>query len=174
MWNKRAKFTALVNAYSADLYRYAFWLCREKNQAEDLVQETFSRAWRAIDGLRDESAAKYWLITTLRREHSRLFERQRPQIVQADLENVESQQPDYDTRIEAHMLRSALTRLPLEYREPLLLQVLWGYSCREIAALLEIKEGAVMTRLSRARQKMRDLLSNDSSKVASVQEIQRL
>lgn len=164
MWNKKGKFTALVKAYSTDLYRYAFWLSGEKGQAEDLVQETFSRAWRAIDSLRDEAAAKSWLITTLRREYFRLFERQRPEIVDTDLENLESLQPDYDTRIEAHVLRNALARLPLEYREPLLLQVLWGYSCSEIAVLFNIKEGAVMTRLSRARQKLRDLLTEESSK----------
>ena len=66
MWAKQAKFTALVNAHAADLYRYAFWLCRDRHLADDLVQETFARAWRAFASLRDPDAAGRWLITTLR------------------------------------------------------------------------------------------------------------
>jgi len=53
------------------------------------------------------------------------------------------------------LLRQAMANLPLEYREPLLLQVIGGYSCDEIATELGIKPGAVMTRLFRARQKLR-------------------
>ena len=56
------------------------------------------------------------------------------------------------------MLRKALGKLPNEYLEPLLLQVLWGYSCDEIAGLLGLGRSAVMTRLSRARRKLRGLL----------------
>ena len=61
------------------------------------------------------------------------------------------------------MLRRALAALPDEYREPLLLQVLGGYSSEEIAELLGIKAGAVMTRLSRARQKLRARLDGDDT-----------
>lgn len=168
MRNKQAKFTALVNVYSADLYRYAYWLCRDRTLAEDLVQETFTRAWRSIDSLRDESAAKYWLITTLRREHARCYARKQPDRMESDIENLESTVPRYDTSIEAHVLRCALAQLSLEFREPLLLQVLWGYSCKEIATMLDMNEGAVMTRLSRARQKMRELLAGDSSREKSI------
>jgi len=155
---KQAMFTALVNAHAADLYRYAFWLCRDRTLAEDLVQETFARAWRAFDSLRDHNAARQWLITTLRREHARLFARQQPEIIEVDLDGLESVQPGYDTRVEVLVLRKALAKLPNEYLEPLLLQVLWGYSCDEIAGLLGLSGGAVMTRLSRARRKLRNLL----------------
>lgn len=77
MWHKETQFTALVNALSPDLYRYAFWLCRHREHAEDLVQETFARAWRAIEDLKDDRAARAWLLVTLRREHARYFERER-------------------------------------------------------------------------------------------------
>jgi len=158
MRNKQAKFTSLVKALSTDLYRYAFWLCRDKDLAEDLVQETFTRAWRAVDTLRDQKAAKYWLITTLRREHARIYERQQPVFADVDLDTLETSRPDFDTSIEAHLLRLSLHKLPDEYLEPLILQVLWGYSCDEIAGIMELSKGAVMTRLFRARQKLRDML----------------
>lgn len=154
----------MVNALSTDLFRYAYWLCRDKHTAEDLVQETFTRAWRAIDTLRDEKAAKQWLLTTLRREFARTFERRRPVYSDVDPEELESTEPGYDTRIEAQVLRRSLDKLPNEYLEPLLLQVLWGYSCEEIAEALGLKRGAVMTRLFRARQKMRELLTHERDK----------
>lgn len=168
MWNKQAKFTALVNTLSTDLYRYAYWLCRDKNMAEDLVQETFTRAWRAIDTLRDQNAAKYWLITTLRREHARIYERQQPQFIQLDLDNLETSHMGFDTRIEAHVLRQSLHKLPDEYLEPLILQVLWGYKCDEIAGMLDLSKSAVMTRLFRARQKLRELLGKDNYQSGNV------
>ena len=61
MWNKKSRFTVIVEALSSDLYRYAYWLSGDKHTAEDLVQETFMRAWRALDSLRDEHSAKAWL-----------------------------------------------------------------------------------------------------------------
>ena len=130
--------------------------------ADDLVQETFTRAWRAIDTLRNQSAAKYWLITTLRREHARLFERQQPDFAEVDPDTLVSSQTGFDTSIEAHLLRLSLHKLPDEYLEPLILQVLWGYSCEEIAEILDLSKSAVMTRLFRARQKLRELLEQDN------------
>ena len=58
--SKEKRYEALVNALHKDLYRYAYWLVHDKHVAEDLVQETFLRAWRALDSLKDEKAAKSW------------------------------------------------------------------------------------------------------------------
>ena len=67
---------------------------------------------------------------------------------------LKAREPTYDTSIEAVMLRWAVAELPQAYREPLLLQVVGGYSCHEIAELLDISTGAVFTRLFRARQRL--------------------
>jgi RNA polymerase sigma-70 factor (ECF subfamily) len=67
------RFNELAEAYSTDLYRYAMWICHNDALAKDLVQETFLRAWRALDSLKDIGAAKSWLITILRREYARTF-----------------------------------------------------------------------------------------------------
>lgn len=66
--DRQRKYEALVRAYHRDLYRYAYWLCKDCSIAEDLVQETCLRAWKSLDSLLDEKAAKAWLITILRRE----------------------------------------------------------------------------------------------------------
>lgn len=151
------RFEALVAGYSPDLYRYAFWLCRNREVAEDLVQETFLRAWRSLDSVRDEKAIKAWLLTILRRENARLYERFQP-----DFDKVEPEAlpggDRYDTSTEAFVLRQALEDLPLKYREPLVLQVLAGHSCQEIGEILGLSPGAVMTRVFRAKQKLRAIL----------------
>jgi RNA polymerase sigma-70 factor, ECF subfamily len=157
MGNAQARFEALVQAYAGDLYRFAFWLTRDRTRAEDLVQETMLRAWRGLSSLREDKAAKHWLITILRREFARGFERYRPVMEDLDLDTVVSD--DQEQPLETLQMRQALATLSQEYSEPLLLQVLGGYSCAEIAQTLGISKQATMTRLFRARQKLRAVLS---------------
>ena len=153
---KRTQFESLVRAYSHELYRYAYWRCRDRYVAEDLVQETFARAWSSRTALRNERAAKSWLYTILRNEHARLYDRRNLEFEDND---------DLDQLIDpAHAspsaeleMREALQSLPDAYREPLLLQVLGGFSCEEIAQMMKLSTGAVMTRLSRARLALRNL-----------------
>ncbi|NCO19820.1 MAG: RNA polymerase subunit sigma, partial [Gammaproteobacteria bacterium] len=83
---RKRRFDALVRQYADDLFRFAVWLCRDHALANDLVQETFLRAWKAIDSLKESAAAKSWLITILRREYARTFERKVPPIT--DIDNV--------------------------------------------------------------------------------------
>ena len=155
----RVRFNKLVSEYSQDVFRYAFWLCRDRSMAEELSQETFMRAWKAIDSLQDDKAAKSWLFTIVRRENARQYERKRLDTVDdPDFDRVETTRPEYDTSTEAFVLRRALEELPEEYREPLVLQIIGGYSTEEIADQLGIKAGAVMTRLFRARKKLREML----------------
>ena len=154
--SKSKQFESLVKAYSAELYRYGYWLCRDRFTAEDLVQETFARAWNAWSSLREERSAKNWLYTILRNEHARLYERKRLDVVEdLDLDLIEdrslrSVSPELE-------MREALHTLPPTYREPLLLQVLGGFTCEEIAKITNTTPGAIMTRLSRARLALRKM-----------------
>lgn len=156
---RHAQFEALAQAYAADLYRYAVWLGNSRESAEDLVQETLLRAWKALDSLRDARAARGWLITILRREHARRYQGSR-----AEGRPVDDLDPDRlaalsaTSRADVVTLRQALSALPADYREPLVLQVIGGYSCEEIGDMLGLNAGAVMTRLSRARHKLRACL----------------
>lgn len=157
MQRTQARFEKLVNAVSSDLYRYAFMLCRNRAMAEDLVQETFMRAWRFLDRLRDESKAKSWLMTTLRREFARQFERYQPIFDEVELEQIAGTQ-GIDPEVLA--LRREIVKLPEKYREVLVLQVIGGYTGEEMAAMLELPRATVNTRLFRARQQLRGILDD--------------
>jgi len=151
-----APVTQLFESLRPDLLRFAQWLARDRAIAEDIVQESLLRAWRSRDALKDTGAARAWLLTIVRREHARLYERKRLELVPLE-EVVETQasprlaEPDGDLLT----LRHAMMRLPLEYREPLVLQILGGFSTEEIARELALSPTAVLTRLFRARNKLR-------------------
>ena len=74
---RREGFETVVRAYANDVFRYLYWLCRDRSVAEDLSQETFTRAWSAWETQRDEKATKAWLFTIARNEHARLYEKKR-------------------------------------------------------------------------------------------------
>lgn len=160
--DKNVRFEKLAREYSTDLHRYAMWICGSDALAKDLVQETFLRAWKALDSLKSEKAAKSWLITILRREYARTFERKVPKFT--DIETVavpEDDELEPDERVERQMLRNGIASLPPKYREPLLLQVLMGHNCEEIAAQLGVSKSAVMTQLFRAREMLKKKLRDD-------------
>ena len=126
------RFEDLVRAHGPDLYRYAFWLARDRSRAEDIVQEALLRGWRA---------------------YPRNSARREPESLEGlDLADGRFADPGLE-------MREALLALPESYAEPLALQVLGGFSCAEIAAMLGTTEGATMTRLTRARQALKRLVA---------------
>lgn len=151
----RASMTQLFESMRPDLLRFAHWLARDRSLAEDIVQESLLRAWRSRDTLKEPGAARAWLLTIVRREHARLYERKRLELVSLDealdTQAVEKAGSDGDL----FTLRHAIMRLPIEYREPLLLQTLGGFTTEEIARELALSPTAVLTRLFRARNKLR-------------------
>jgi RNA polymerase sigma-70 factor, ECF subfamily len=161
--NKRARFQALCQSLRPDLLRFAFWLSRDRALAEDVVQETMLRAWKAQDALLDEAAAKPWFLTIIRREYARTFERKRFVTVDVD-DLIAREEPMLAAHDEQNLaeLRAAVFKLPDEYREPLVLQVLMGYSTAEIAQELNLSAAAVLTRLFRARKQLRALCGEDT------------
>ena len=159
---RTARFNELAEAYSTDLYRYGMWICGNDALAKDLVQETFLRAWRALDSLKDIKAAKSWLITILRREYARTFERKVPKFTDVDKVVVaEEEELEPDAKVERDLLRNGILKLEPKYRDPLLLQVVFGHSCEEISEQLGISKSAVMTQLFRAREKVKRQMQKD-------------
>ena len=153
---KQQRYESLVAALYQDVYRYAFWLCKNQPLAEDLVQETFLRAWRSLESLQNDKAAKAWLFTILRRENARLYERYRPDLVDIEDQAIaEKGDQEPDSQMDRELLHNAINRLDSDYREPLMLQVVGGFSGKEIADILELNNNTVMTRLFRARSKLK-------------------
>jgi len=162
--HRRQRFDRLVSVWHRDMYRYAAWLSRDPAIAEDVVQEAMLRAWKSLDALREEEAAKQWVLTIVRRENARYFERKRLETV--DIDNLTPSQSamlaeSSDTDLDD--VREAIYRLDDDYREPLVLQVLMGHSTKEIAEMMDIKPGAVLTRLHRARIKLKQEISEEAA-----------
>lgn len=157
---KTLLFERLVAPWRDDLFRYAFWLCRDAHLADDVVQEAMLRAFRSLDSLKDEALVKTWLLTIVKREHARIYERKRLETRDIDdLTAAETALIATTDDPDVEDMRRAIFGLADEYREPLVLQVLMGLSTAEIADTLALKQGAVLTRLHRARRKLMDKLA---------------
>lgn len=154
MNGKHHRFDALIGVFHADMYRYAYWLCGDRELAQDLVQDSMLLAWRALDSLREEGAAKQWLITILRRELARHYARSKPPGIELEKIPIADDAPGPADDAEARLLRRQIALLDEEYREPLVMQVLIGFSVKEIATVMDLKEATVLTRLFRARRKL--------------------
>jgi RNA polymerase sigma-70 factor, ECF subfamily len=171
--NNHKELTVDFSEYLNGLYSYAVVLSRNRTQAEDLVQETCLRALRAMERLRPDSNIKSWLFTILRNIWLNQLRQSRTagEVVELDLdENSANQAVDtakdpyaaYVSKVERDQVRQAIEQLPLEFREIILLREYEELSYEEISGLLDCPPGTVMSRLARARSKLRDLLLADS------------
>ncbi|KHT48045.1 RNA polymerase sigma factor [Vibrio sinaloensis] len=160
--DRQRKYEALVRAYHRDLYRYAYWLCKDPTISEDLVQETCLRAWKSLDSLQDEKAAKSWLITILRRENARRFERKQFDLVDIDDHGNDAKVSD-DPHHQTEWIQAQIMKLDNDYREPLFLQVVGGFSGEEISEILDLNKNTVMTRLFRARNQLKEMIDPESN-----------
>jgi RNA polymerase sigma-70 factor, ECF subfamily len=151
------------------LYGYALVLTQNRTDAEDLVQETYVRAIRAMGRLRDDSNVKGWLFTILRNIWLNELRRRNkaPESVDVDADETHADLVDksaknphdvYVQNLERHHVRKAMQQLPEEAREVILLREWEQLSYQEIATILDCPVGTVMSRLARARAKLRHLL----------------
>jgi RNA polymerase sigma-70 factor (ECF subfamily) len=152
------------------LYSYALVLTRNHAEAEDLVQETYVRAIPAMGRLRAGSNTKGWLFTILRNVWLNQVRKWRngPQMIEIDVGDgvanniVEPSKDSYDlyvSKLEAKQVRAAIQELPVDFREIILLREYEDLSYQEIASILGCPVGTVMSRLGRARAKLRPLLA---------------
>jgi len=127
-----------------------------------------ARAWRAIDSLVDPDAARPWLLAIARREYARLHRRTRLTTVPLD-DLVETNDPALaiPPTEDNSDVGAALASLAPEYRQPLVLQVIMGYSTDEIARKMGLTQNTVLSRLHRARQKLRVALCTSEVSVGS-------
>lgn len=161
-------FEEIVSRYYEPLYRFAYSLTQREADACDLTQDTFQQLGAKAHQLRDAAKAKSWLFTTLYRAFIDARRRQaRHPHVEADAFDHELPvvEPDAPRRIDAAAAREALLRIEEVYRAPLTLFHLEEHSYAEIAGILGIPIGTVMSRLSRGRALLRELLEDRDSKI---------
>jgi RNA polymerase sigma-70 factor, ECF subfamily len=151
------------------LYGFAMSLTRNQTEAEDLVQETYLRAVRAFGQLMPDSNLKSWMFAIMRNVRLNQLRHARvgPDFIELDSEEENNGYKDETTRnpyevyvskLERQEVRAAIESLPMVYREVILLRDIEGFSYQEIATILECPAGTVMSRLGRAREKLRMLL----------------
>jgi RNA polymerase sigma-70 factor, ECF subfamily len=155
-------FDDVVNAHYESLYRFALSLTRREADACDLTQQTFYR-WATKGGqLRDKSKAKSWLFTTLHREFlgQRRHEDKFPKVEISAVDGGEFQMdsPRPETQLDGASAMEALRRVDEIYRAPLALFYLEEHSYREIAGILEVPIGTVMSRISRGKELLRQIV----------------
>jgi RNA polymerase sigma-70 factor (ECF subfamily) len=154
-----SEFEALVDAHYEGLYRFALSMAKSPETAADLVQQTFC-IWAKKGGqLRDRSKAKTWLFTTLHREflaHARKARRYSDlELTEAVAGEIESAEDESDRQLDAQRALELLGELDETFRAPISLFYLQQHSYKEIAKILEVPIGTVMSRISRAKAMLR-------------------
>ncbi len=162
-----SEFQDLVDAHYQALYRFGMSLTRNTDKAADLVQETFC-IWAAKGGqLNDRSKAKTWLFTTLHREFlSQLRRASKFSDEPIDEESaaaVASPEDHADRQMDGQRALELLGELDETYRAPLALFYLQQHSYKEIAEILDVPIGTVMSRLSRGKEMLRRKMTADPS-----------
>lgn len=160
-------FEKLVDEHYVDLYRFAYSLARNPDDASDLTQQTFSIYAQKGDEVRDSSKCKSWLFTTLYREFLKQGARAKRQIPMEEEElesNTVPEASDAQRVAEHHELLAALTSLEESHRAILSLFYLDQCSYKEIAEIIGFPIGTVMSRLSRAKDALRAKLQGDAKK----------
>lgn len=163
--DKLKRFEQTVLPHLDAAHNLARWLTKNTADAEDVTQEAMLRAFRFFDGFRG-SEARPWLLKIVRntfytwREQNRIPEKSSS--LEEEVMEIADDSPGppelHQQELDASLLRETLTALPDEFREVLTLRELEECSYKEIAAIMNIPMGTVMSRLARARQQLERLL----------------
>ena len=158
-------FSQLALAHIDALYGYAMTLTRDATEAEDLVQETYLRATGAANQPQPNSNLKAWLFVIMRNAWLNQLRHNQsgPRFVGLENEQAEDAGGNphvvYLRKLEREQVRAAIEKLPQAYREIVVLRDIEGFTYQEIATVLDCPAGTVMSRLGRARAKLRNSLS---------------
>lgn len=155
-------FEQVVRVHYADVFRFALSLTKRETEACDLTQESFYLLGSKGRQMQDPTKLKSWLFTTCYREFLR-DERHRVRFPHIELSLVEEAMPDATPEqvheMDANVLMATLDQVDEIYRVPIMLFYLQGQAYKEIAALLDVPIGTVMSRLARGKEQLRGLLA---------------
>jgi len=172
----RENFTNDAMQYAPQLFATALRMTRNKADAEDLVQETFLKGWRAFDSYQQGTNLRAWLFRIMTNTFINKYNSQQRRPQETELDEVEElflfrrmgafDQSKMSQSAEDQMLelftddevKNAIEELPETFRIPVLLSDIEGFSYKEIAEMLEVPIGTVMSRLHRGRKAMQKML----------------
>lgn len=170
------KFTSDAMQYAPQLFSTALRMTRNRSDAEDLVQETYIKGWRSFHTFQEGTNLRAWLFRIMTNTYINKYNAQKRKGTEVELDDVEElflykrlgsiDQSQLSSSAEDQMLelftddevKSALESLPEDFRMPVLLSDVDGFSYKEIAEMLEIPIGTVMSRLHRGRKAMHKML----------------
>jgi RNA polymerase sigma-70 factor (ECF subfamily) len=167
-----ATFEDVVKAHYEPLYRFAISLAHQESEARDLTQEAFAQLARKGHQIQDRSRVKSWLFTSLYRAFvdSRRWKNRHPHVdVNLSESELPVSLPKTGERMDAAVALQALQQVPEVYRAPLALFYLQEHSYLEIAAILGVPPGTVMSRISRGRALLRQLLEDKPRNVVPLE-----
>ena len=155
------EFNVMVTEHGAAMYRLAYRLVGNRHEAEDLVQEAFRSAWKSRNLFVPDGSPRAWLAAILRRRAADHWRRPRPPTVAGNEYNLEIENNSDDPLRDDYTdeMQQALSRLPNELKDTLLLVVVGELTHQEAAETLGIPLGTVLSRVSRARKRLRELLT---------------
>ncbi|MGH9714943.1 MAG: sigma-70 family RNA polymerase sigma factor [Candidatus Acidiferrales bacterium] len=160
-----ARFEQIVLPHLDAAYNLARWLVRSPEDAQDIVQESYLRAFKFFGGFQGGDP-RAWLLKIVRNTSYTFLEKNRPASLAEEFDEkthaTEAGPPDAESEMvrsaESRMLREALDELPVNFREILVLRELEGLSYKEIAELVNVPIGTVMSSLARGRERLREVL----------------
>jgi len=168
---QRQPLSALIEEHSEFLYRFAYRLSGSAADAEDLVQQAFLSAHAKIGQLREPGSARAWLVAVVRNAYRKSIRRERPLTFSAIRANPEPvTESDLEQLLSAASVQEALNELPEEFRATIILFYFDDLSYKDIAQLLDVPIGTVMSRLSRGKAHLRQKLLPDFAHAQSREE----
>jgi RNA polymerase sigma-70 factor (ECF subfamily) len=168
--SNRRRYEQWVRDYASELYRFAFRLSGQRQVAEDLLQETFTEAWRSLAKQHGSDRARAWLFQILRHRFAHFLRANRAisGLLVPLPENSDDQPADrrigpLEKMAEKDALQTALQTLSPAIRETFLTVFMEGRTCRETAEVMQIPLGTVLSRLDQARRTLRIALTDRES-----------
>jgi len=183
MHNKqlRQRFDTEILVHLEQAYNLALWLLHDRADAEDIVQQSCIRAYKGFARFRHDNPAGWFMTIVRNTSYNHLKQqKQRQNLISFDeaihgdkTDNIVTCQISLDPQqineisAQQELVRTAINKLSIEYREVIYLREIAGYSYKEIATIIELQIGTVMSRLSRARCQLRKILLNQQRKEQS-------
>ncbi len=159
------RFEQCVDDCADSLFRVAFRLTGNRALASDLVQETFLNAWKNISGLKDPERMRSWLFAIMRNQNSKLIRKESHGAPSSEfLDSISAGSKTVDPATD--LVQEAIACLDENHKLPVLLVSMEGLSVDEAAKILNVPKGTVLSRLHRGRQKLKEILMREQSRIA--------